>query len=188
MFCSLAGLLPIVALGRSCSALMRSLCYGPYGGQTLNQFLKNKDLLAGLMFIAIGAIFLVGAYQYTMGNAARMGPGYFPRILGAIMLGLGILIAALGLKNQSQWAQTEGIGWTWKPVILLTLAVVLFGFALPSIGMIAAIIILIALSGYAAHDKNYRELALITVIMCLFCSAVFIWGLKLQMKLFPWSG
>ena len=42
-------------------------------------------------------------------------------------------------------------------------------------------------SGFAAHDKNYKELAMITVIMCLFCAAVFVWGLKLQMKLFPWS-
>jgi Tripartite tricarboxylate transporter TctB family len=149
--------------------------------------LKNKDLLAGLMFILIGVIFTVGAYNYSMGTAARMGPGYFPRILGVMMAGLGLLIAGVGLKNQAKWSTSEGIGWTWKPVILLTVAVVLFGFALPTIGMIAAIIILIGLSGYAAHDKNYRELAMIMVIMCLFCAAVFIFGLKLQMKLFPWS-
>jgi len=153
----------------------------------LNGFLKNKDLLAGLMFIAIGVIFVVGAYNYQMGTAARMGPGYFPRILGVMMAGLGVIVAAIGLKNQAQWAATEGIGWTWKPVIILTAAVVLFGFALPSLGMIIAIIILVMLSGYAAHDKNYKELAMITVIMCLFCAAVFVWGLKLQMKLFPWS-
>jgi hypothetical protein len=153
----------------------------------LNQYLKNKDLLAGLMFIAIGVIFTVGAYNYSMGTAARMGPGYFPRILGVLMAGLGLLIAGIGLKNQAKWAVTEGIGWTWKPVVLLTVAVVLFGFALPNLGMLAAIIILIGLSGFAAHDKEYRSLAMIMVIMCLFCAAVFIWGLKLQMKLFPWS-
>jgi Tripartite tricarboxylate transporter TctB family len=153
----------------------------------LNGFLKNKDLLAGLMFIVVGVIFVVGAYNYQMGTAARMGPGWFPRVLGAIMAVLGVIIAAIGLKNQAQWAQTEGIGWTWKPVIILTVAVVLFGFALPTLGMIIAIILLVMISGYAAHDKNFKELAMITVIMCLFCAAVFVWGLKLQMKLFPWS-
>jgi hypothetical protein len=153
----------------------------------LNQYLKNKDLLAGIMFIAIGVIFFVGAYNYQMGTAARMGPGYFPRILGAVMTALGVLIAVVGLKNQAKWAVTNGIGWTWMPVILVTAAVILFGFSLPHLGIVVSIVILIAIAGSAAHDKNYRELAMIAVIMCLFCAAVFIWGLKLQMKLFPWS-
>lgn len=153
----------------------------------MNGFLKNKDLLAGLMFVVIGVIFWVGASNYQMGSAARMGPGWFPSVLGGIMTFLGVLIAGLGLKNQAQWAQTEGIGWTWKPVVILTVAVVLFGFALPTLGMIAAIVLLTFLSGIAAHDRHYASLAMITVIMCLFCAAVFVWGLKLQMKLFPWS-
>ena len=153
----------------------------------MNGFLKNKDLLAGLMFVVIGVIFWVGAGNYQMGSAARMGPGWFPSVLGGIMTFLGVLIAGLGLKNQAQWAQTEGIGWTWKPVVILTVAVVLFGFALPTLGMIAAIVLLTFLSGIAAHDRHYASLAMITVIMCLFCAAVFVWGLKLQMKLFPWS-
>ena len=140
------------------------------------------------MFMVIGIVFVVGAYNYQMGTAARMGPGFFPRILGFIMAGLGVIIAGIGLKNQAQFAATEGIGWTWKPVIILTVAVVLFGFTLPTLGMIIAISLLTFISGIAAHDKNYRELAMITVIMCIFCAGVFIWGLKLQMKLFPWSG
>jgi Tripartite tricarboxylate transporter TctB family len=157
------------------------------GDNTLNDYLKNKDLLAGLMFITIGIIFFVGAYNYSIGTAARMGPGYFPRILGGMLTVLGVLVAGVGLKNQAEWAKSEGIGWTWKPVIILTLAVILFGAVLQPLGMIASIILLTFISGLAAHDKNYRELAIITVIMCLFCAGVFVWGLKLQMKLFPWS-
>ncbi len=153
----------------------------------MNSFLKNKDLLAGLMFIVIGVIFSVGASNYQMGTAARMGPGWFPSVLGGIMTALGALIAALGLKNQAAWAASEGIGWTWKPVVILTAAVILFGAVLQPLGMIPAILLLTFISGVAAHDKNYKELAMITVIMCLFCAAVFVWGLKLQMKLFPWS-
>jgi Tripartite tricarboxylate transporter TctB family len=153
----------------------------------VNGFLKNKDLLAGLMFIAIGITFWIGAGNYQMGTAARMGPGWFPSVLGAIMTFLGVLIAALGLKNQATFAAGEGIGWTWQPVIILTVAVVLFGFALPTLGMVAAIILLTFISGIAAHDKDYKQLAMITVIMCIFCAGVFVWGLKLQMKLFPWS-
>jgi len=153
----------------------------------LNSFLKNKDLIAGLMFAVIGVIFFIGAANYQLGTAARMGPGWFPRALGGIMTFLGILIAGVGLKNQAAWAATQGIGWTWKPVVILTGAVLLFGFALPTLGMVIAIILLTLISGFAAHDKNYKELAMITVIMCLFCAAVFVWGLKLQMKLFPWS-
>ena len=153
----------------------------------MNGFLKNKDLLAGLMFVVIGIVFWVGASNYQMGSAARMGPGWFPSVLGAIMTFLGVLIAAIGLKNQATWTAGEGIGWTWQPVIILTVAVILFGFALPTLGMVVAIIMLTFISGIAAHDKEYQSLAMITVIMCIFCAAVFVWGLKLQMKLFPWS-
>ncbi len=157
------------------------------GDSVLNQFLKNKDLLAGIMFIAIGVVFFVGAYNYSIGTASRMGPGYFPRILGGILAVLGVLVAAAGLKNQAKWAATSGIGWTWKPVILVTLAVVLFAVALPKLGILAAIVILISLAGYAAHDRNYAQLAGIAIFMCVFCAGVFVWGLNLQMKLFPWS-
>ncbi len=153
----------------------------------MNGFLKNKDLLAGLMFIVIGIIFWVGASNYQMGSAARMGPGWFPSVLGGIMTFLGVLIAGIGLKNQATWAQTEGIGWTWKPVVILTIAVVLFGAVLQPLGMVFAIILLTFISGIAAHDKDYKQLAVITVTMCLLCAGVFVWGLKLQMKLFPWS-
>ena len=153
----------------------------------MNGLSKNKDFIAGLMFVAIGAAFWYGAGDYKSGSAARMGPGWFPTVLGAMMTFLGVLIAALGLKNQAKWSATEGIGWTWRPVIILTAAVVLFGFALPTLGMIAAIIMLTFISGVAAHDKEYKSLAMITVIMCIFCAAVFVWGLRLQMKLFPWS-
>jgi hypothetical protein len=139
------------------------------------------------MFIIIGVIFFVGAYSYSMGTAARMGPGYFPRILGGLLVVLGVMVAGVGLKNQAKWAATNGIGWTWTPVFLVILGVVLFGVALPNIGILAAIVILIAIAGYAAHDKNYLELAGIAIFMCVFCAGVFVWGLKLQMKLFPWS-
>lgn len=135
----------------------------------------------------IGVVFFVGAYSYSMGTAARMGPGYFPRILGAMMVVLGALVASAGLKNQAKWAITQGIGWTWKPVALVTSAVVLFGLALPRLGILASILILVGLAGAAAHDRNYRQLAGIAVFMCFFCAGVFVWGLKLQMKLFPWS-
>lgn len=139
------------------------------------------------MFVVIGIIFWVGASNYQMGSAARMGPGWFPSVLGAIMTFLGVLIAAIGLKNQATWAQTEGIGWTWKPVVILTIAVVLFGAVLQPLGMVIAIILLTFISGLAAHDRHFKSLAIITVVMCLLCAGVFVWGLKLQMKLFPWS-
>ena len=55
------------------------------------------------------------------------------------------------------------------------------------LSVFTAIILLTVISGIAAHDKEYKSLAMITVLMCIFCAAVFVWGLKLQMKLFPWS-
>ena len=55
----------------------------------MNGLSKNKDFIAGLMFVAIGAAFWYGAGNYQLGSAARMGPGWFPSVLGAIMTFLG---------------------------------------------------------------------------------------------------
>ena len=56
------------------------------------------------MFIVIGVVFFVGGPQLSDGTAARMGPGYFPRILGGVMAVLGVIVAGIRPQNQAQWA------------------------------------------------------------------------------------
>ncbi|MBI2961343.1 MAG: tripartite tricarboxylate transporter TctB family protein, partial [Betaproteobacteria bacterium] len=89
-------------------------------------FLNNKDLLGGLLLIAIGVAALAIASDYPMGYAKRMGPGYFPTALGRILLLFGAILAIRGLI----WRERIKGGWAWKPVTLLTIAMLLFGFIL----------------------------------------------------------
>ena len=82
-----------------------------------------KDLVAGLMFIAVGIAAIVIASNYTLGTAARMGPGYFPRILGILMIVLGAVIALRSLRL----AGPPLPGWKWRPVLVVLGSVVIFG-------------------------------------------------------------
>ena len=53
---------------------------------------NGKDFWAGLMFIAFGLGFMLVAQNYAMGNAVRMGPAYFPTVLGGMLAVLGAVI------------------------------------------------------------------------------------------------
>ncbi len=82
-----------------------------------------KDFIAGLMFIAVGIAAIVIASNYTLGTAARMGPGYFPRILGILMIVLGAVLALRSLRVPGAPLP----GWKWRPVIVVLGSVVVFG-------------------------------------------------------------
>jgi hypothetical protein len=58
-----------------------------------------KDFWSGMLFMAFGLIAVAVSSGYRMGIAARMGPGYFPRGLGVLLLILGAIIALRGLRS-----------------------------------------------------------------------------------------
>ena len=75
---------------------------------------SQKDFFAGLLFIAIGLGFAWGATDYELGSTARMGPGYFPMALGALLAALGAVIAFKALVIET--ADGEPVGrWAWRP-------------------------------------------------------------------------
>jgi hypothetical protein len=68
--------------------------------------IKNgKDFWAGLMFIAFGAVFFFYAREYPMGTTLRMGPAYFPTVLGALLVVLGgaVLVRSFFSRIQHTW-------------------------------------------------------------------------------------
>jgi hypothetical protein len=76
---------------------------------------SQKDFAAGAMFSAAGVAFAWGATTYTIGEGARMGPGYFPLMLGVVLslLGAAIMFQALVVETEDG----EPIGrWAWKPL------------------------------------------------------------------------
>ena len=93
----------------------------------LRQIIARKDVLAGLLFSVIALIGLYVSRDYPIGTALRMGTGYVPRLLCWLLLGLGMLVAAQGLRSVEAQRVPFGGGSAWRPVIFVTVSLVLFG-------------------------------------------------------------
>jgi hypothetical protein len=145
---------------------------------------SQRDFWSGLMFLVVGAGFAVGATNYSMGTSARPGAGYFP-------LGLGVLTALIGaiILFKSLTIETEGgdpVGkFAWRPLIVIVLAITVFGILLPRLGMIITIPILIVITSLAGDEFHLRDVLVSSVILTAFSWFIFIFGLKLTIPLWP---
>jgi hypothetical protein len=139
-----------------------------------------KDFWAGLLYAAFGAAAVVIARDYGMGSSSRMGPAYFPTVLGSLLLLIGLVSLV-----RSFFVAGEPIGAiAWKGLLLVTLATILFGVLLRPAGLVAALIALILVSAAASIKFRYDWRAL--TMMCgliLFCAMVFVKGLGLPVRL-----
>ena len=140
----------------------------------------NQDFWSGVMLIAVGMGAVLIARNYPFGSALRMGPGYFPSILGAILTLFGIFFMVRALRS------TERIeaGWSLRALTIIPLAFVLFGVLMTHAGFIPALMVLIFASALASTEFKLLEVVLLTVGLTFACVAVFIWGLGLPYPLF----
>jgi len=140
---------------------------------------NNKDFWAGMMLIGIGATAMWISRNYPFGTTQRMGPGYFPTVLGAILILFGICVMVKGLRS-NQKIQAK---WSPLALILLTLSVVLFGVLMKYAGFIPALMVLIFGSAAAGRGFRFIEVLLLTAALTGLSVAVFIWGLGLPYPL-----
>jgi hypothetical protein len=139
-----------------------------------------KDFWAGLLYAGFGGAAVLIARDYGMGTSSRMGPAYFPTVLGALLLLIGIVSFV-----RSFLAEGEPIGAiAWKGMALVTLATVLFGAMLRPLGLIAALVALMLVSAAASvrFRFDWRALAMMGGLV-VFCALVFVKGLGLPVSL-----
>ena len=139
----------------------------------------NKDFWSGLMLIGAGAAALIIGLEYRLGSALRMGPGYFPSVLGGILILLGFLVLAKGLKSGDR---IDG-RWSLRALILLPMSLVLFGLLMEYAGFVPALLVLIVGSGAAGEDFKVGETLILAIVLTLCAVAVFVWGLGLPFPL-----
>jgi uncharacterized membrane protein YhhN len=145
---------------------------------------SQKDFWSGLMFVATGLGFAAGATNYSFGTSARPGPGYFPFGLGILLALLGAMVLFKSLTVESEGGDPVGtIG--WKPLILIVLGVVAFGLALPRLGMIISLPLLIMVSSLAGDEFKLKEVIINIVVLTIGSWAIFIKGLNLVIPLWP---
>jgi Tripartite tricarboxylate transporter TctB family len=145
---------------------------------------SQKDFWSGLMFIAAGLGFAAGASNYSFGTSARPGPGYFPFGLGILLAVLGALVLFKSLSVESEGGDPIGtIG--WRPLGLITLSVVLFGLALPRLGMIISLPMLMLIASFAGDEFKLKEVIINSIVLTVGSWAIFIKGLNLVIPLWP---
>ena len=144
---------------------------------------NNNDFWSGflLLFFGLGGFYM--ALDYPFGSSLRMGPGYFPRVLAAIIIGFGAFILIRGMKTNEK---IKGV-WGWKPLSFITVAIVAFGYLMDHLGMIPALIAMFFISAFGGHEFKFKEVAILTAFMSLFAWGVFIYGLGLPYRLFWWN-
>ena len=142
-----------------------------------------KDFSAGVMFVVIGGMFGIGANQYPMGTAVRMGPAYFPSILGwgTVALGLFVLFESFFVDEDPPAPVL------WRPVILVLASVMLFGALVNTGGLITATAVQIIVSALGGHEFKWKEAIISAVILSVSVWLIFDKALGLPFKLFPWS-
>lgn len=151
-----------------------------------------KDFYAGLMFTAVGAAFALGAREYSIGTVGRMGPGYFPLVLGILLAILGVMITVSALGKEREEGSDIGAV-AWKPLLFIIGANLVFGallgglpfIGLPEMGFVLAIIALVFLSSAAGHDFNFREAAIVALALTVGGWVIFVKLLDMPFQLWP---
>ena len=139
-----------------------------------------RDVGAGLIYTVLGGAMFWGALSYRLGTAGRMGPGYFPRVLAAILVVIGIVSLLRGLLVTG-----EGIkAIRWKPLFLVFISSSLFGVLLEPAGLIVALLVMTLVAAAASREFRFDWKASIAlVVLIAFCAAAFVKGLGVPMPL-----
>lgn len=141
---------------------------------------KRADLWTGLACLAFGGAVIWLGLDYPIGKGGRIGPGYVPRLLGVLLMAIGLLLAARSLFTK------DGIETTFAPrAVLLVLASVLaFAATFAWAGLVPAILVAVTIANFAAPDNDWKSALGLGLLLALFAWALFVKALRLPMPVF----
>lgn len=144
--------------------------------------LLSRDVLAGVLFLALG---LAGLWlnEYRIGRAARMGPGYMPMLVFGGLSAMGAIVTLIGLIRPGPPVERMAVAATiW---ILASLAA--FALAIDRLGLMVATVLLVCIASIAGNVGQPLRVVALAVGLALFSLAIFVWGLGVTMKVWPWA-
>jgi hypothetical protein len=158
---------------------------------------SQQDWWAGLMFIAFGLFFIVFALGtpefidrivgtklitgYQMGSSVRMGPAYFPVVLGGLLAALGLMVLLDSIVEEGP----EVPKFHFRPLIWIGLSSLAFAYLLKPLGLVLASAALVFISAYGGHEFKWKEVAIMSVVLVIFSVLVFVKGLALPFPVCP---
>lgn len=153
---------------------------------------SQRDFVAGLLFSAFGVAYAWGATTYNVGTGARMGPGYFPLIVGVLIAILGSIITVRAMISEG--GNDEPIGSiAWRPLVFIIGANILFGIllgglpsiGLPPMGLIVAVYALTVISSLAGDQFQWKPVLILGTILAIGSYLAFVMALNLQFQVWP---
>jgi hypothetical protein len=141
-----------------------------------------KDFWAGVMFMGSGVFFAGWAIaNYQMGTAVRMGPAYFPTVLGGLLAVLGLVILFGSFAVEGEKVPT----FHFRPLVLISVACVLYGYLMKPLGLVLATAALVYVSALGGHEFKWKEVTILFIILIIFSVLVFVKGLTLPFPMWP---
>ena len=148
-----------------------------------SSLLTNKDFLAGLLFLSVGALGLWLSRDYSIGTALRMGTGYVPRLLCWIMVVLGAIIILMGLRSGDRLIGEAPL--RLRPLVLIPASLVVFALTVERLGLLLAGTILILIGGLGSAASRPLEVVASAIVLVLFVWGCFVWALGLPIPVWP---
>jgi hypothetical protein len=153
---------------------------------------SQRDFCSGVLFSAFGVAFAWGATTYNVGTGARMGPGYFPLVVGVLIAILGVLITAKALTVDTEDGEPVG-RIAWRPLVFIIGANLVFGvllagvtsWGLPPMGLIVAIYALTFIASLAGDQFKAREVVVLATVLAIGSYIAFELALKLNFPIWP---
>lgn len=143
----------------------------------------TRDIVGGILMIALGVFAACYAQRYDFGTLNRMGPGYFPVALGVLLAALGVSIAVPAWFR----ASTPGDAVRWKVLAIIIGSVVLFALTLEPLGLVLSTALAVFISTLAGTDISWKTRAKVSIGVAAITWAVFIFGLNMVLPTWPWS-
>src|SRR5690606_8721664 len=142
----------------------------------------NGDLAAGILFILFGGWFCGSSLLgLSLGSAFRMGPGFFPAVVGGLLIALGLIIALNGWMAKATEVDLATV--PWRAVILFPVGLILFGAAMRPLGMVVALLLLCLSAAMGVKGMSLGRAALLSLAITAVCIDIFNFGLGINLPL-----
>ena len=141
----------------------------------------TKDLCAGFMFCSFGMGAVIIAHDYGFGTPARMGPGFFPSVVGVLVALMGLVLVVRSVVDPESSEPVEAL--YFRPLFFISAAIIAFGLLIEERGLIAALVALIVIARFAGRDGSVLELAIMVMVLIAVAVGIFIYALNIYLRL-----
>ena len=145
------------------------------------RILAPKDFWSGVMFYGFAAVAILAAHGYSLGSAGKMGPGYFPLLLAALLAVLGATLIARSVVLSGEPLSRFHV----LPLAVIAAAVWLFGVLIEPLGLVVSLAVLTLMAALSGGRFRLMETLMLAAVLIVFSVGVFVYALGLPLNIWP---